>query len=271
MAEKDMVYYPQDEMHTFLLPVTRGCSWNKCIFCAMYKDIEYAELSLSEIENQLRSADKYTERVFLTGADPVAIGFKKMKQLLDLIHKYLPHCGCVASYASVLNLSKYSVEELAILHRAGLRDLYIGFETGRDDVLRLMRKCQTVAHAIREAKKLNEAHIPFNAIIMYGIAGKGEGVDNAIKTAEMLNQFTTKRIITMNLTVMHGTELSPMVDSGEFVPAFGQERLLELKTLLENLEPKERTIFDTTHPTNIVKIKGTLPDDRERLLAELTK
>lgn len=271
MEEKSTVYYPQDEMHTFLLPVTVGCSWNKCTFCSMYKGVEYAEISLPQIENHLRNADKYTERVFLTGADPVAIGFKKMKQLLDLIHKYLPHCGCVASYASILNLSKYSVEELMVLHNAGLRDLYIGFETGRDDVLQFMKKCQTVTHAIREAKKLNAAHIPFNTIIMYGIAGKGEGVDNALKTAEMINQFTTKRIITMNLTIMQGTELSRMEETGEFVAASGKERILELKTLLENLEPKQSMIFDTTHPTNIIKIKGTLPDDRRRLLTELAK
>ena len=144
--------------------------------------------------------------------------------------------------------------------------LYIGFETGRDDVLRLMNKSHTVNEAIEQAKKLNEARLSFNSILMYGIAGKGEGIQNAIATAEMLNQFSTNKIITMNLTVFFGTELNDMIKKGIFIPTDRNERLLELLTLLKNLEPKQSTIFDTTHPTNIIKIKGILPQDKSLLI-----
>lgn len=269
MYKKDTVYYPQDEMNTILLPVTLGCEYNKCAFCSMYKDDKYYEVPISDIEVQLLNGYTYTEKVFLTGADPLSIGFDKMKQLLDLIHKYLPYCACVASYASIKSISKYTVEELSILHDAGLRLLYIGFETGRDDVLKLMKKGHTVNKAIKNARKLNEAKLLFNTIIMYGIAGKGESVDNAIATAKMINQFITNKVITMNLTVFHGMELSNMVKKRDFIPSCGKERLIEIKTLLENLEPKMPMIFDTTHPTNIIKIKGTLPLDKERLINQV--
>ena len=269
MYKEDTVYYPQDEMTTILLPVTSGCSYNKCAFCSMYKDNKYCEVPIPDIEMQLLNGYIYTEKVFLTGAEPISIGFYKMKQLLDLIHKYLPYCACVASYASIKSISKYSVEELSTLHDAGLRLLYIGFETGRDDVLKLMNKGHTVSQAIKQAKKLNEAKLSFNTIVMYGIAGEGESIDNAVATTEMINQFITNKIITMNLTVFHGTELSNMVKRGDFILPCGKERLMEIKTLLENLEPKVPTIFDTTHPTNIIKIKGTLPQDRKRLINEL--
>jgi radical SAM superfamily enzyme YgiQ (UPF0313 family) len=270
MDKKDMVYYPQDEMTTVLLPVTSGCSYNKCAFCSMYKDYKYCEVPISDMEMQLKNGYMYTEKVFLTGADPMAIGFDKMKRLLDIIHKYLPYCACVASYASIKNIAKYSVEELSILHDAGLRLLYIGFETGRDDVLKLMNKGHTVKEAIEQARKLNEAKITFNSIIMYGIAGKGESVDNAVATAKMINEFITNKVITMNLTVFAGTELSNKVNRGDFTPPDGNERLIEIKTLLENLEPKQPMVFDTTHPTNIIRIKGTLPQDKERLIDKVT-
>ncbi len=271
MFNSDTVYYPHDEMKTFLLPVTTGCSYNKCAFCSMYKDDKYREVPFSDIEMQLLNGYKYTEKVFLTGADPMSIGFDKMKRLLDLIQKYLPYCACVASYASVKNISRYSALELSILHDAGLRLLYIGFETGSDDVLKLMNKGHTVKQAIEQAKKLNEANIAFNSIFMYGIAGEGGSFDNAVATAEMINQFKTNRVITMNLTVFDGTELKKMVKRGDFVPPSHDERLSEIKTLLENLKPEQPMIFDTTHPTNIIKIKGTLPQDRERLLGEVKK
>lgn len=271
MYKKDTVYYPQDEMTTILVPVTSGCTYNKCAFCSMYKDDKYYEVPFSDIEMQLLNGYTYTEKVFLTGADPMSIGYDKMKQLLDLIHQYLPYCARIASYASIKSISKYSVEELSILHDAGLRLLYIGFETGRDDVLKLMNKGHTVNEAIKNARKLNEAKLLFNTIVMYGIAGKGKSVDNAVATAKMINQFITNKVITMNLTVFYGTELSNMVKRGDFIPPCGKERLIEIKTLLENLEPEKPMIFDTTHPTNIIKIKGTLPRDKKRLINEVIK
>jgi len=267
----DTVYYPQDEMNTALVLVTSGCSYNRCAFCSMYKDVPYGQVPFPDMEMQLRSGDAYTEKVFLAGADPMSIGFDKMKRLLDLVHRYLPTCACVASYASIRNISAYTVEELSILHDAGLRLLYIGFETGRDDILKLMNKGHTVGEAIEQAKKLNEANLPFNSVVMYGIAGKGESVDNAAATAKMINQFVTNRLITMNLTVFYGTELNRRVERGEFVPPTGRERLLEIRTLLENLEPGQPMVFDTTHPTNLIKIKGTLPQDKKRLLDEVTR
>ena len=106
---------------------------------------------------------------------------------------------------------------------------------------------------------------------MYGIAGEGKGEANAAATAEMINQFKTNRVITMNLTVFYGTELSDMVARGEFVPPSSKERLLEIRTLLEKLETTERMIFDTTHPTNIIKLRGTLPEDRAQLIREVDR
>lgn len=271
MYKDDTLYYPQDEMKTVLLPVTSGCSYNRCAFCSMYKDVAYRPVPFSEIETELRSGDTYTEKLFLTGADPMSIGFDKMKRLLDMIHSYLPYCARVGTYASIQNISRYTVEELSVLHDAGLRMLYIGFETGRDDVLQLMSKGHTVEQAVGAATKLNEARLPFNTVVMYGIAGQGQCQSNGVATAEMINRFETARIITMNLVVFYGTDLSVMVKRGDFVPASGKERLLELRTLLEHLKPQRRTLFDTTHPTNIIKMEGELPREQKRLIDQVVR
>lgn len=271
MYKDDTIYYPQDEANTVLLPVTTGCSYNRCAFCSMYKDTKYAPVPFPAIEAELRSGYLYTEKIFLTGADPLSIGYSEMKRILGAIHHYLPYCHRVASYASIRSISRYSLEELSALHDAGLRLLYIGFETGRDDVLRSMRKGHTVDEAVEQARKLNEARLPFYTVIMYGIAGEGESLKNALSTAGMINRFKTGKVITMNLVVFYGTELDGMVKRGEFTPPGAKERLLEIRTLLESLTPEDRMVFDTTHPTNIIKIFGTLPEDRQSLLAEVVR
>jgi radical SAM superfamily enzyme YgiQ (UPF0313 family) len=269
--KEETLYYPQDEMHTCLLPVTSGCSWNRCAFCSMYKNVTYRQISFSDIETELRSGNLYTEKVFLTGADPMSIGFDRMKRLLEMIRRYLPYCHRVGTYASVKNIAGYSVEELSVLHDAGLRMLYIGFETGRDDILKLMDKGHTVREAVEQAQKLNEAKIPFCTVIMYGIAGAGQSVDNAVATAGMINRFATQKVITMSLIIFNNTKLNHMVKRGEFVPSGGRERMIEIRTLLENLEPEKPTVFDTTHPSNIIKISGTLPWDRQKLIKDIER
>lgn len=269
MYKAKTIYYPQSEIHTPLIPVSSGCPHNRCKFCSMYKEQAYEELDMDEIEYELKNLDEYTEKIFITGADPLAVGYKKMLLILKKVKKYAPYCACVAAYASVRSISKYSVEELKNLHEAGLRLLYVGFESGWDYPLQLMDKGHDVKLAIEQGKKLNEARILFNAIIMYGIAGKGNGVENAKRTAEMLNQFHAYKIVTMNLTVFELTPLSKMEKDGAFVQADTNEKILELKTLLENLEPEKQTIFDTTHTTNLIKVEGILPKEKEKIIQEL--
>lgn len=269
MSETRNIFYPQTEITTVLVPVTRGCSFNQCAFCSMYKDEEYEEVPIREIEFELMNGDIYTERVFLTGADPLSVGYEKMMRILNLIQKYYPYCGCVAMYAAVRTIKQYSVEELKKLHEAGLRLLYVGFESGSDEVLKMIHKGHTVKTAIEVGKKLNEAKLPFHAIVMYGIAGEGKSEENAKKTAKMLNQFEARKIITMNLTVFASTELAKMEQEGMFVQAGVKGKLSEVRILLENLDVKKRTEFDTTHATNIIKLLGTLPDEKEILLEKI--
>lgn len=269
MKKDETIYYPQDELRTSLLPVTISCQYNACKFCSMYKGQDYRQVPMSEIENILINMDKYEERIFLTGADPLSIGFEKMEALLDTINHHLPYCACVASYASIRSLSNYSLGQLSILHNKGLRLLYIGFESGSDHILKMMNKGHRVENAISQGQKLNEANLLFNSIVMYGIGGRGRAEENALATSRMLNQFQSKTIITMNLMVFNGTELASMVRRGEFREATARERLLELKILLQELEPAKPTIFDSSHPTNIIKIKGVIPGERKRLQREL--
>lgn len=268
---RESIYYPHDEMRTALLPVTIGCEHNRCAFCMMYSEDEYSIVPITDIEIQLKNMDLYTERLFLTGADPLTIGFEKMEEVLDLIRKISPLLRLRGSLCFRQNYFKVYGGKLSILHDKGLRLLYIGFESGSDEALKFMRKGHTAEQAIEEAKKLNKAKLSFNTIVMLGIAGDGKGMENALLTAEMVNQFVTNKIVTMNLTVFHGTELEERVRKGEFILPSGKERLIETITLLQNLDPKTRTEFDTTHPTNAVNLRGFLPEEKERFMRELMK
>lgn len=269
MYRNETVFYPQDEMNTVLLPVTTGCSYNRCAFCSMYKNSTYEEVSFSDIKYELKNISELTERVYLIGADPLHIGYEKMLRILKEIQKQLPYCACVACYGAVKTLKTYTVEELKNLHEAGLNLIYVGFESGDGDVLERIRKGHTPEDEILVGQKLNAAKLQFNAIIMYGIAGKGQGKKNARRTAEVLNTMALHKIITMNLTLFSGTDMAKWTKDGQYVPSTREERVEELRELLLMLKPKKRVLFDTTHPTNILKILGYLPEEKDRLISEL--
>jgi radical SAM superfamily enzyme YgiQ (UPF0313 family) len=61
--KEETLYYPQDEMHTCLLPVTSGCSWKRCAFCSMYKDIEYSGRDdILKLKNMGHTVDQAIEQ-----------------------------------------------------------------------------------------------------------------------------------------------------------------------------------------------------------------
>jgi radical SAM superfamily enzyme YgiQ (UPF0313 family) len=49
-------YRPPSEAYSLLLRVTRGCPWNKCLFCSMYKEIPFERRPLEEIKEDIEHA-----------------------------------------------------------------------------------------------------------------------------------------------------------------------------------------------------------------------
>lgn len=43
MYKEDTIYYPRDEMTIVLLPITSGCSYNKCALLAFFNSIPISE------------------------------------------------------------------------------------------------------------------------------------------------------------------------------------------------------------------------------------
>lgn len=265
------IYRPPFEGRSLLLQVTVGCSHNKCAFCTMYREVPFRVEPLEQIEEDLREASPYAKhirRVFLENGDPFVLSADRLARIADLIHKYLPNVETIAMYASIQNIRGKTDEELRLLRRLGINELNIGLESGLDEALRQMNKGYTAAEAEYELLRLKKAGIDYGANVIFGCAGAGLRVENARKTAELLNKTEPYLIFTGTIHADPGCELYDVMENGTFRENTVGEYLEEEEQFLSALDARECLYFGL-HPSNVVGLYGNLMDDKQNMLQQL--
>lgn len=259
------------ERSSFMLPVSVGCSYNGCRFCTLFKHLQYRELPLEQIEQELRrvkAAGGSPKRVFLGDGNAFQLSTGRLLEILSLLRRYFPEFEAVHMDATVTSIEEKSDEELRALYGAGVRCLYLGIESGWDQVLSFMNKDHNLAQAYEQIHRLHDFGYTYAAHIMTGIAGKGNGLENAERTAEFFNRTQPCSITNFSLFLHRKAPLYQEIEKGTFVPADELENLREERRLLELLETED-LVFDGFNDFITTRIRGKLPRDREKMLRKL--
>ena len=267
----EVMFRPPFEAASLLLEVTHGCSHNACAFCTMYRGVPFQLEPMERVEECVRTAAVRrpgVKRVFLEHGDAFALSAERLIRIAELIHAYLPRVEMIAMYASIKNIASKSDDDLERLREAGIGDLNVGVESGLDEALRWMNKGYTAAQARHELLRLKRAGIPWGANVILGAAGPALRSENAIATAELLSATQPNLIFTGTLHADPGCPLYEAIKSGAFAESTFGEYFDEEETLIERLELDD-CVFFGLHPSNVVTMEGRLPQDKDRLLAEL--
>ena len=163
------------ERASFMLPVMVGCSYNRCKFCNLFRHLRYRELPKEQIEQELcrvKEAGGSPKKIFLGDGNAFGLKTRRLMQILELIHMYFPECGCINMDATVTSVLGKTDQELKTLYENGVRNLYLGIETGLDDVLEFMEKDHNLSQAYQAVKRLKAAGMVFSAHIMTGVDRK---------------------------------------------------------------------------------------------------
>ena len=148
--------------------------------------------------------------------------------------------------------------------------LYLGIESGLDDVLRLMDKDHTKAQAMEQIRRIQQAGMVFDAHIMTGVAGKGRGRENALALGEFFRRTRPSRVVNFSMFIHRRAPLYQLIQQGKFVPADEGETLEEERVLLHQLWNME-VEYDGFHDILPLRVRGKLPEDREKMLRKLEK
>ena len=260
------------ERASFMLPIMVGCSYNRCKFCNLFRHLSYRELPLEQIEQELKRVKGVggnPKRIFLGDGNAFAQKNDRLIQILEMIRQYFPDCEEINMDATVTSIRKRSDEELRKFGRLGVRHLYLGIESGLDDVLAFMEKDHNQEQAYEAIRRLKHAGMVFDAHIMKGVAGKGRGAENAKALAEFLNQTEPAHVVNFSMFLHKEVPLYQNILDGSFIPASERENLVEERCLLERLDAD--ILYDGFHDFIRFRVRGRLPRDKEKMLSRLNE
>lgn len=264
------VFRPPSEWKSLILQVTNGCSWNRCTFCEMYTapQKEFRFKHIEEIEQDLSTLARNgepVERVFLADGDAMTLSARRLTEILVLIKQYYPNIKRISSYCLPRNLKNKTAAELTALHDLGLDYLYVGCETGDDEILRLIDKGEDYQSSLEALQKIKQAGITSSVMILNGVGGPHLSPQHAYNSARLMNEAQPDFLSMLVLEFPRGQERFTKNFNGDWRKLDKIELFEEMYDFIGQLE-LENTVFRSDHASNYLTLKGRLGRDKDKLL-----
>ena len=268
MAIVEPVIRPPAESDSFLLQVTLGCSANSCSFCGAYKNKTFRAKDqkgiLADIHGHARRHSD-TRRVFLMDGDALVLSNSKLIPILEKLEQAFSRLSRVSSYANGCNITQKSDQELIELYDHKLSLIYLGLESGSQDILERCGKSSGVEEMIEAVYRAAKAHIKASVIVLLGLGGRKYSAEHVTGTIEALNRMQPRYLSFLSLMVIPGTPLAEEVRSGDFKELNSLELLKESYEIIKGFDLK-KTIFRSDHASNYLALEGAFPKDKMTLL-----
>ena len=272
MRYEGVVYRPPSEGRSLIVQVTIGCAHNSCTFCNMYKDKKFRVRTMEEIMKDLLEAQAmygpYVRRVFLADGEALVMKTEDILTILKAVEELFPNAERVSSYGTAQDILRKSEEELRALAAAGLGIIYMGAETGDDEILKYINKGVTSAEIIAAGQKLKRCGLQSSITLISGLGGRGKVKEHARSCARLISAINPEYASFLTLRLYEGTPMYDDVVSGRFERITPDEIIDEMTEFLQNVD-SPGTVFRTNHASNYVVLKGDFNRDIPAMLKQL--
>ncbi len=274
MRYEGSVYRPPSEASSLIVQATIGCSHNRCRFCTMYKDKPFRIRPVEDILEDLRWAAKSyggaIEKVFLADGDALIMKTPDLLTVFSECRQLFPRLKRIGIYGSPQSILLKSEEDLKALKEAGLGIIYLGIESGSNRILTWMNKGVTSELMIEAGRKVKASGITLSAMVILGLGGTAFSAEHAGESARVCNAIQPDYLSLLTLMLEEGSEITPMIRSGEFAELGPREALTELREMIAKLE-LSGTELRSNHASNYVSINGRLPEDKDHILRDIDR
>lgn len=273
MRYEGRIFRPPSEAESLILQSTIGCSQNGCAFCSMYKEKRFRIRPVADVcadvdEIAAGPWARAFSRVFLADGDALMRRTEEQLSIFSHIYARLPRCERITCYASPASVAAKTDAELWALAAGGLGMVYMGLESGSDQVLSRMNKGAAAADIILAGQRVRAAGIRLSVTAIIGLGGAEGSEEHAVKTGEALSAMRPEYIGLLTLMLEGEEPLYADYCAGRFAPPDQAGLLRELRTLVAHTD-SEGSVLRANHASNYLNLRGTLNDDKSRLLAQL--
>ncbi len=269
MIENSIVIRPPSEARSFLLPVTEGCSHNRCTFCGTFTDFRFHTYPIEEITDYVdAAAARYGDgvrRVFLENGDALMAPQDVLRATLQHLKERFPRMQRVGTYATPKSALVKTPDELKGLRELGLRIAYLGVESGDPEILEKVCKGATREEIIAAGRKLKEAGITVSATVILGLGGPELSERHAIATGKILTEIDPEFAGALTLMLVPGSALHKDWQEGKFRLISPRQSLVELKLIIENSN-FSNCFFTSNHASNYLPVKVRLPQGKVEII-----
>jgi radical SAM superfamily enzyme YgiQ (UPF0313 family) len=278
-------YRPPSEAASVLVRVTRGCAWNRCAFCNMYKNLQFEPRPMEDISRDLaslRALHPHARALFLADSD--SLEHPHLAEIVAEVRRVFPEAERLTSYARLTTLRRLGPATLAGLRAAGLDRIHAGLESGSPRVLRRVRKGLRPELAIEGGCLAVAAGFELSLYVLCGLGGEEDWEAHARESAAVVSAVWPHFLRLRSLVLLPGTPLREEHEAGTFRAASPLTRLREVRRLIEQLQPPEPSPpghaleVCSDHVSNLVwcdrkqvyrGVNGALPARHAAMLAEL--
>lgn len=268
MHYEGMMIRPPSEADSILLQVTLGCSHNKCTFCGTFRDkrfdIKKDDVIFEDIEFA-RQHCRRQNRLFICDGDAMIVPQKRLVKILKQIKNRLPWVERIGLYANTKGIGMKNDEQLKELKELGVKLVYMGLESGDDQILKEIRKGADSAKMIKMGKRIKESGMQLSVTVLVGLGGKERSKSHALETGRVLSAIDPDFVGALSLMLVPGTELNDQFQKGEFTLINPEEMLEELGLMISSTN-LSKGLFHANHASNYLPIRAKLPEEKEKTL-----
>ncbi|MDJ0782121.1 MAG: radical SAM protein [Desulfosarcinaceae bacterium] len=234
----------------------------------------YASLALSPNDQDrmaLHAARSFVTNgmtsIFLQDGNSLIIKPDDLVRILVHLKEAFPAVARITSYARSHTIARISDDDLRRFAENGLNRIHIGMESGSDAVLEKVQKGTDKATQILAGQKIKRAGMELSEYYMPGLGGRQLSRENAVESADALNQINPDFIRLRWLALPDAAPLTTQHASGEFEKMGDVGTAQELLWFLASLDGITSTV-KSDHVLNLFpEVNGTLPEDRGKMAA----
>jgi len=287
MYYSEPVYRPPSEAASLLLQVTEGCTY-KCSFC-ISNSKKFKIRDIEDIKRDLDTAEKIygrdVRKIFFLDGNAMVTPYEKLWDLCRYSQEIFPRLNRIGTYAHAKDILAKSDNELRSLCEVGLKIVYIGIESGNNELLAKAGKRVTADQIVQAFHKCFRTGITPSGTIILGLGGRDDQIakKHMLETADLVNRASPTHVMNSDklpvwyisclaLMFPDGSDVASDASRGRFTPQTAQGILHEMKILIENIsDDVKNCVFRSNHASNYLPIKGRLSRDRAKILDVITQ